>query len=69
MSRAALIHRSSKLIATPSVTMHCMAVANELWQGLNKAVFDRYRPEQHYMRGPGPQSREKARAQLLDRRR
>jgi hypothetical protein len=23
-------------------------------QGLAKALFDPYRPEQHYMRGPGP---------------
>ena len=26
----------------------------ELWQTLAKDLFDAYRPEQHYMRGPGP---------------
>jgi hypothetical protein len=29
------------------------------WQGLLKSVFDPYRPERHYMRGPGPQWRAK----------
>ena len=24
------------------------------WQALTKALFDDYRPEKHYMRGPGP---------------
>jgi hypothetical protein len=30
----------------------------ELWRGL-KALFNPYRPELHYMRGPGPKWREK----------
>lgn len=25
-----------------------------LWHGLTKDLFDTYRPERHYMRGPGP---------------
>ena len=29
------------------------------WQALTKALFDHYRPELHYMRGPGPKWREK----------
>ena len=29
------------------------------WQALSKALFDNYRPELHYMRGPGPKWREK----------
>ena len=24
------------------------------WRGFGAAIFDPYRPEQHYMRGPGP---------------
>jgi hypothetical protein len=24
------------------------------WQGLVRKLFDPYRPERHYMRGPGP---------------
>jgi hypothetical protein len=29
------------------------------WQALTKALFDPYRPELHYMRGPGPKWHEK----------
>jgi hypothetical protein len=29
------------------------------WQGLMKDLFDPYRPERHYMRGPGPKWHEK----------
>jgi hypothetical protein len=29
------------------------------WQALAKALFDDYRPERHYMRGPGPKWHEK----------
>ncbi len=25
-----------------------------LWHGLLRDLFDTYRPERHYMRGPGP---------------
>jgi hypothetical protein len=31
----------------------------DLWQRLAKDLFDPYRPELHYMRGPGPKWREK----------
>ena len=30
-----------------------------LWRRLMKELFDPYRPERHYMRGPGPKWREK----------
>ena len=29
------------------------------WHSLTKALFDDYRPELHYMRGPGPKWRAK----------
>jgi hypothetical protein len=29
------------------------------WRRLKTTVFNRYRPELHYMRGPGPKWREK----------
>jgi hypothetical protein len=35
------------------------ARASEVWQALSKALFDPYRPELHYMRGPGPKWHEK----------
>jgi hypothetical protein len=30
-----------------------------LWRSLRKDLFDTYRPELHYMRGPGPKWRAK----------
>ena len=30
------------------------AEATRFLRGLNNACFDSYRPERHYMRGPGP---------------
>ena len=30
-----------------------VAIAS-LWRSLKKDIFDSYRPERHYMRGPGP---------------
>jgi hypothetical protein len=32
----------------------------EVWRDLVSRLFDSYRPELHYMRGPGPKCREKA---------
>lgn len=31
----------------------------DLWRDLARALFDSYRPELHYMRGPGPKWRAK----------
>jgi hypothetical protein len=31
-----------------------MTVLTAAWQGLLKSPFDPYRPECHYIRGPGP---------------
>lgn len=30
-----------------------------LWRELQRGLFDSYRPERHYMRGPGPRWRER----------
>ena len=30
------------------------AAVGQLWQRLSVRLFDQYRPELHYMRGPGP---------------
>jgi hypothetical protein len=37
----------------------------EIWSRFKRRVFEPYRPELHYMRGPGPKSRERARVQFL----
>ncbi len=36
----------------------------EVWHALTKALFDDYRPELHYMRGPGPKWHEKYGAEI-----
>ena len=37
------------------------------WQALTKALFDDYRPELHYMRGPGPKWHQKHDGAEMDR--
>ena len=39
------------------------AAVMELCRMLRRGFIDDYRPERHYMRGPGPKCREKARLQ------
>jgi hypothetical protein len=34
--------------------------ASRIWEQIWRALSDPYRPEQHYMRGPGPKNRAKA---------
>jgi hypothetical protein len=34
--------------------------ASRVWERIRRALRDPYRPEQHYMRGPGPKNRVKA---------
>jgi hypothetical protein len=46
-----------------------VALLAEKWRALSAWLFDPYRPELHYMRGPGPKWREKhARADQANRR-
>ncbi len=35
------------------------AAGLDIWRRLRHGMFDSYRPELHYMRGPGPKWREK----------
>ena len=41
------------------VSLRRQASLVDMWRGLVKDLFDPYRPELHYMRGPGPKWREK----------
>ena len=34
--------------------------ASQIWKQIWRALYDPYRPEQHYMRGLGPKNRAKA---------
>jgi hypothetical protein len=49
---------SRVLFATPSPDRVLGATAQR-WRRLTASLFDPYRPELHYMRGPGPKWREK----------
>jgi hypothetical protein len=49
------VHRA--LFATPALG-RAVGVTAERWRRLS-ALFHPYRPELHYMRGPGPKWREK----------
>jgi hypothetical protein len=47
-------------MANPSNKSPLMRVAMaSLWRSLKEDLFDHYRPELHYMRGPGPKWRAK----------
>jgi hypothetical protein len=50
------------------LALHCFltlhSCAFSMWRWLRTSLFDTYRPELHYMRGPGPKWREKHAAAL-----
>jgi hypothetical protein len=47
-----------RLFATPALG-RVVGVTAPRWRRLAAPLFDPYRPELHYMRGPGPKWREK----------
>jgi hypothetical protein len=49
---------SRVLFATPTLDQVVSGTARR-WRRLAAPLFDPYRPELHYMRGPGPKWREK----------
>jgi hypothetical protein len=51
-------HVCRSWFATPSLGRVLGATARR-WHRLTASLFDPYRPELHYMRGPGPKWREK----------
>ena len=42
------------------IRKHLQCTASQVWERIWRALRDPYRPEQHYMRGPGPKYRAKA---------
>jgi hypothetical protein len=58
MSRFPDSYVSRVLLATPAPS-RSLDVAAQRWRRLRTSLFDSYRPELHYMRGPGPKWREK----------
>jgi hypothetical protein len=50
-------HQSS--VADLVIPGGCIAAIAAVWRAFTNWPFDDYRPEKHYMRGPGPKWREK----------
>jgi hypothetical protein len=59
MSRAGLIFQSSRVLGTILVRGVGSTEVGEIWRTLTNDLFNPYRPELHYMRGPGPKWLEK----------
>jgi len=58
------ILRPSRMAADSVLSAIGLAAMAVIWRRLKSGIFDSYRPELHYMRGPGPKWHEKhARAQ------
>jgi len=59
MTHIASVH--SRPSGTPLATRWAsgVPVVAKLWRELFKALLESYRPELHYMRGPGPRWRER----------
>ena len=51
--------RVSRALGAAPVLARGLGVTARRWRWLTTALFDPYRPERHYMRGPGPKWREK----------
>jgi hypothetical protein len=49
----------------PSLLLPGATLPGRLWRVLKEHLFTRYRPERHYMRGPGPKWREKHERRLV----
>ena len=49
----------SRVLLAPPPLDHLVSVTVHRWRQLAAALSDPYRPELHYMRGPGPKWREK----------
>jgi hypothetical protein len=57
-THAALLRRM-RIMTAASLSHAPFGFAMSLWRSLKKELFDGYRPERHYMRGPGPKWRAK----------
>ena len=57
-STHASFSRRSRLTDYIVFSALCLIAMVEAWRGLKDWMFGSYRPELHYMRGPGPKSRQ-----------
>jgi hypothetical protein len=61
MARARVIAIVDRHAAPRHAPSHVVPHLRHWWRTLVKHLTDPYRPERHYMRGPGPKWREKHR--------
>jgi hypothetical protein len=60
MSQIDVTHsQHTPCVADLSIPVGCVTAVASAWQALTSWLFDDYRPEKHYMRGPGPRWCEK----------
>ncbi len=59
MTRAILAISSTAAALLPLPVAALAHALDGLWHGLAHRLFESYRPERHYMRGPGPAWRAK----------
>jgi hypothetical protein len=60
MSVALMLFRSASTInRLPRTRSRIVATGLRLWHDVSQTLFSPYRPELHYMRGPGPKWRDK----------
>jgi hypothetical protein len=48
-----------RVLLAPRAPAFALDAVSRRWRRLSDSLFDPYRPELHYMRGPGPKWREK----------
>jgi hypothetical protein len=58
----------SRVLFAPLAPGRVLDATARRWRRLTAPLFDPYRPELHYMRGPGPKWRESTRAALVSSR-
>jgi len=59
VSPARILHLQSCRRALEMFSALDLSALVKIWRRLTRSFFDPYRPELHYMRGPGPKWREK----------
>lgn len=53
-------------VADLSIPIGCVKAVATVWQALTSWLFDPYKPEKHYMRGPGPKWHQKHGLPIMD---
>jgi hypothetical protein len=67
MSQIDMTHsQCAPSVADMLIPIGCAKTVATLWHALTSSLFDAYKPEKHYMRGPGPKWHQKHRPLITD---